>query len=83
MCIRDRSKGRFLHPEQDRAITLREAALLQGFPADYSFRLDRGKLAAALMIGNALPPAFVAAHAAPLAERLAAASGAAGENSRR
>lgn len=77
------SKGRFLHPEQDRAITLREAALLQGFPADYSFRLDRGKLAAALMIGNALPPAFVAAHAAPLAERLAAASGAAGENSRR
>lgn len=66
------SKGRFLHPEQDRAITLREAALLQGFPPGYSFRLDRGKLAAALMIGNALPPAFVSAHAAPLAVQLAA-----------
>jgi DNA (cytosine-5)-methyltransferase 1 len=64
------SKGRFLHPEQHRAITLREAALLQGFPPQYAFRLDRGKLAAALMIGNALPPDFVAAHARPLAEQL-------------
>ena len=64
------SKGRFLHPEQHRAVTLREAALLQGFPPDYRFRLNRGKLAAATMIGNALPPAFVAAHARPLAERL-------------
>src|SRR5579884_2382913 len=39
------SKGRFLHPEQDRAITLREAALLRGFPADYAFSLRRGKFA--------------------------------------
>lgn len=29
--------GRFGHPEQDRAITLREAALIQSFPADYQF----------------------------------------------
>jgi DNA (cytosine-5)-methyltransferase 1 len=29
--------GRFGHPEQDRAISLREAALLQTFPVDYSF----------------------------------------------
>jgi DNA (cytosine-5)-methyltransferase 1 len=29
--------GRFGHPEQDRAITLREAALLQSFPSDYEF----------------------------------------------
>lgn len=64
------SKGRFLHPQENRAITLREAALLQGFPANYSFRLDRGKQAAALMIGNALPPAFVAAHASSLAASL-------------
>jgi len=67
------SKGRFIHPDQHRAITLREAALLQGFPADYTFRLDRGKLAAAVMIGNALPPGFVAAHARPVAKRLRAA----------
>jgi DNA (cytosine-5)-methyltransferase 1 len=29
--------GRFGHPEQDRAISLREAAMLQGFPRDYAF----------------------------------------------
>jgi DNA (cytosine-5)-methyltransferase 1 len=57
------SKGRFLHPEQHRAITLREAALLQSFPPDYRFPEGAGKLAVAAMIGNALPPVFVAAHA--------------------
>ncbi len=57
------SKGRFLHPDENRAITLREAALLQGFPPDYKFCLDGGKFAAAALIGNALPPDFVAAHA--------------------
>lgn len=58
------SKGRFLHPEQPRAITLREAALLQGFPPSYEFSLERGKLAAAAMIGNAVPPPLAAAQAA-------------------
>ncbi len=29
--------GRFGHPEQDRAISLREAAILQSFPLDYEF----------------------------------------------
>lgn len=57
------SKGRFLHPEQDRAITLREAALLQTFPPNYYFSLKKGKDGAALMIGNALPPRFIKAHA--------------------
>jgi DNA (cytosine-5)-methyltransferase 1 len=57
------SKGRFLHPESDRAITMREAALLQGFPRDYSFALSYGKQAIALMIGNALPPEFIRRHA--------------------
>ncbi len=61
------SKGRFLHPEQDRAITLREAALLQGFPTNFKIPLDRGKHHAAALIGNALPPAFVADHAAVIA----------------
>lgn len=53
------SKGRFLHPEEDRNITMREAALLQTFPT--TFRLPPGttKTDAALMIGNALPPEFV------------------------
>lgn len=57
------SKGRFLHPEEDRAITMREAALLQGFPLSYKFPTTENKSAIASMIGNALPPPFVAAHA--------------------
>lgn len=57
------SKGRFLHPEEDRTITLREAALLQGFPKNYKFLIGHGKEAVALMIGNALPPPLIAAHA--------------------
>lgn len=57
------SKGRFLHPEKNRAITMREAALLQGFPRDYVFGLSAGKEAIALMIGNALPPEFIRRHA--------------------
>ena len=52
------SKGRFLHPVEDRAISLREAALLQSFPTSYTFSLRRGKYAVAEMIGNALPPIF-------------------------
>lgn len=50
--------GRFGHPEQDRAISLREAAIFQTFPESYQFAptdkkyrlLDLGK-----MIGNAVP----------------------------
>jgi len=57
------SKGRFLHPDEDRNITLREAAMLQTFPGDYYFSLDGGKTGAALMIGNALPAEFIRRHA--------------------
>lgn len=60
------SKGRFLHPIQHRTITLREAALLQGFPRKYKFDVSHGKEAIALMIGNALPPPFIEAHARAL-----------------
>lgn len=56
------SKGRFLHPEEDRAITMREAAILQGFPRRYKFPATKNKSAVAWMIGNALPPPFIAAH---------------------
>ncbi|QHE85071.1 DNA cytosine methyltransferase [Hydrogenophaga sp. BPS33] len=57
------SKGRFIHPVEDRAITLREAALLQSFPSTYQFLLNKGKDHVALMIGNALPPEFIRRHA--------------------
>ena len=52
------SKGRFLHPEQDRCISAREAALLQSFPKNYKFPTDVPISKIALMIGNALPPQF-------------------------
>ena len=51
--------GRFGHPEQHRAISLREAALLQSFPPDYSFFPEGAAPAArpiARLIGNAVPP---------------------------
>ena len=50
--------GRFGHPEQDRAISLREAAMLQSFPEKYQFspQGERRSLGAlAKMIGNAVP----------------------------
>ena len=34
---RNPASGRFIHPEQDRGLTVREAALLQGFPRCYWF----------------------------------------------
>lgn len=68
------SKGRFLHPDQDRAITLREAALLQSFPNDYQFSLARGTYPVAEMIGNALPPRFIRAHASEIARQLGSKS---------
>jgi DNA (cytosine-5)-methyltransferase 1 len=52
------SKGRFLHPEENRVITPREAALLQSFPMDYKFPLEVSKTSIAWMIGEALPPKF-------------------------
>jgi len=64
------SKGRFLHPEENRSITLREAALLQGFPPSHTFSLRRGKFPVAEMIGNALPPEFIRRHAVEIRRRL-------------
>ena len=51
--------GRFGHPEQDRAITLREAAIIQSFPAEYSFVADGDVVTferLGTLIGNAVPP---------------------------
>ena len=50
--------GRFGHPEADRAISLREAAMLQGFPRDYRFLRPQEQANFATMgrlIGNAVP----------------------------
>ncbi|MDO9530252.1 MAG: DNA cytosine methyltransferase, partial [Syntrophales bacterium] len=45
------SKGRFLHPEENRNITMREAALLQTFPKNFRLPSGTTKTDAALMIG--------------------------------
>ena len=50
--------GRFGHPEQHRAITLREAAMLQGFPREYEFLPATEPVSFARLgklIGNAVP----------------------------
>lgn len=50
--------GRFGHPEQNRAISLREGALLQGFPKEYTFMAPRqpvSKRVLGQLIGNAVP----------------------------
>lgn len=60
------SKGRFLHPQANRAITLREAALLQTFPKGYRFPVEKGRYPVALLIGNAFPPEFIRRHALAL-----------------
>lgn len=49
------STGRYSHPEQDRAISLREGATLQSFPLDYYFD-SKSQNEIARMIGNAVPP---------------------------
>jgi DNA (cytosine-5)-methyltransferase 1 len=52
------NNGRFGHPEQDRAITLREAALLQSFPRSYDFvdpAIGLVSTNLARHIGNAVP----------------------------
>lgn len=63
------SKGRFGHPEDDRTISVREAALLQSFPNDY--RLDTPYMEHVCnMIGNALPCDFAEAISRQCAEKL-------------
>lgn len=47
------SKGRYIHPTQDRVISLREGARIQGIPDSWSFCGDRSSIAR--QIGNGVP----------------------------
>ncbi len=66
--------GRFGHPEQDRAISLREAALLQGFPASYRFFDEKNTQPStrtiSTHIGNAVPPTLAAVIARSIKQHL-------------
>lgn len=48
------SNGRFAHPDEDRALSIREGATLQSFPKDYVFKTT-SIAGAARIIGNAVP----------------------------
>jgi len=48
--------GRFGHPEQDRALSIREGSILQTFPANYDFGEDMPISTIGRHIGNAVPP---------------------------
>jgi DNA (cytosine-5)-methyltransferase 1 len=50
------SSSRCIHPYQNRALSTREGARLQGFPDSYQFH--GSKISKNLQIGNAVPPIF-------------------------
>ena len=65
------SNGRFGHPQQDRAISVREAALLQTFPMDFVFT---GSLTAqARQVGNAVPALLAKKFGEHVLEKMASA----------
>lgn len=55
------SNGRFAHPEENRAISIREGATLQSFPKNYVFKTSSSIAKTARMIGNAVPPKYAEA----------------------
>lgn len=66
-------KGRYLHPEQHRALTLREGARLQAFPDHFTF--VGSKLEIGRQIGNAVPSPLAARIADAVATMLGAGEG--------
>lgn len=60
--------GRFAHPVEDRCITMREAARLQGFDDDFVFPDLINPVSQ--MIGNAVPPLLARAFAESIAKFL-------------
>lgn len=63
-------KGRYLHPSEDRPITVREAARLMSFPDDFVLPEGQALTAVGRQIGNAVPPLLARAVAASIASAL-------------
>lgn len=66
------TRGQFGHPTEDRSVTLREGARLQGFPDEFVFLGNREE--GARMIGNAVPPPLAEAFGSALKLQLQEAS---------
>ena len=68
--------GRFGHPEQDRAISLREGSILQSFPRSYRFCSETSDLSFSVLgrlIGNAVPVNLARVITGSVAQTLATA----------
>jgi DNA (cytosine-5)-methyltransferase 1 len=67
-------KGKFGHPSQIRALSIREAASIQTFPLSYSI-MAKDMETAGELVGNALPPKFARIAARQCIEALASSRG--------
>lgn len=63
-------KGRYLHPREDRPITVREAADLMSFPRSFRFPEEQPLTAVGRQVGNAVPPDLAAAIGRSIADVL-------------
>lgn len=63
-------KGRYLHPTEPRAITVREAARLMSFPDDFILPEEQSMTAIARQVGNAVPPLLARRLAEAAADQL-------------
>lgn len=63
-------KGRYLHPSEDRPITVREAANLMSFPDRFVFPEHQSMTAVGRQIGNAVPPLLARAIGATIMSSL-------------
>jgi DNA (cytosine-5)-methyltransferase 1 len=63
-------KGRYLHPSEDRPITVREAARCMSFPDEFVLPLDQRMTEIAKQVGNAVPPLLARGIAEAVADAL-------------
>lgn len=64
------SKGRFIHPSEDRGLTIYEIMLLQGFPKRYKFPVSLGLGKLSSLLGEAFPPPMAEAQARQILHHL-------------